>query len=76
MPYVVALEARPLDLLLYLIEENQPISTTSPSPLLPTSTWPIWLILIGIGSPGEFMVMASYLLLKSRMLLLKTLAAV
>ena len=74
MPYVVALEAfhGPLDLLLYLIEENQldiydiPIATITDQYLAYLADTGDW----DLDRLGEFMVMASYLLqLKSRMLL-------
>ena len=74
MPYVVALEAfhGPLDLLLYLIEENQldiydiPIAAITDQYLAYLADTGDW----DLDRLGEFMVMASYLLqLKSRMLL-------
>ncbi|NLX87920.1 MAG: segregation/condensation protein A [Syntrophomonadaceae bacterium] len=74
MPYVVALEAfhGPLDLLLYLIEENQldiydiPIAAITDQYLAYLADTGDW----DLDRLGDFMVMASYLLqLKSRMLL-------
>ncbi len=77
MPYVVALEAfhGPLDLLLYLIEENQldiydiPIARITDQYMAYLSDTGDW----DLDRLGDFLVMASYLMqLKSRLLLPKS----